>query len=112
MSVSEIVPDWTLHWADCAQAALLLAAAGPRDLAIVDVTLPGDDGFALLKQLTEAAPGLRVILISGRADAAVRSSAQAAGAAGFIAKTEPPETIVAAIETVTDVGALAKRARH
>ena len=52
-----------------------------------------------------------MVLISGRDDAAVRVRARAAGAAGFIAKTATPETIVGMLDSVLQGGlAFATRA--
>jgi DNA-binding NarL/FixJ family response regulator len=93
-------PDWVLRGAGSAAEALDAVAAAVPDLAIVDVGLPGDDGFSLLVRLAATAPGLPVILISGRDDAAVRVRARASGAAGFIAKTTAPAAIIDMIETV------------
>jgi len=75
-------------------------AAGNIDLSIVDVGLPDVDGFSLLRTIAAQFPELPQILISGRNDAAVRVRARACGARGFIAKTMPPEDIVASIEAV------------
>jgi DNA-binding NarL/FixJ family response regulator len=97
-------PDWSLRSAASACAALDAMRAACPSLAIVDVALPGDDGFALLRTVSAGWPGLPVILISGRDDAAVRVRARAAGAAGFIAKTETPDAIVGMVETVLNGG--------
>jgi len=93
-------PDWVLYGAASAGDAVRAVAGVLPDLAIVDVGLPDDCGFSLVGRLAAAAPGLPVILISGRDDTAVRVRAHASGAAGFIAKTQTPETIVEMIETV------------
>ena len=97
-------PAWTLHSAASAAGALRALAEGRPDLAIVDIGLPDDDGFGLLDEIVAATLDLPVILISGRDDAAVRVRARASGAAGFIAKTSPPETIVSQIDTVLQGG--------
>ncbi len=97
-------PEWTLYAAASAAQALQALRQCAPNLAIIDVGLPGDDGFSLLKDIAEAWPALPAILISGRDDAAVRIRARASGAAGFIAKTETPETIVGMIETVLQGG--------
>jgi DNA-binding NarL/FixJ family response regulator len=97
-------PAWVLRSAASAAAALEAARAGRPDLAIVDVGLPGDDGFALLKTIAANWPGLPVILISGRDDAAVRVRARASGARGFIAKTTTPQAIVDMVDAVLNGG--------
>jgi len=93
-------PNWTLHTACSASEAMDMLDGQTPDLAICDVGLPDIDGFALLHAITANRPKLRVVLISGRNDPAVRVRARACGAAGFIAKTEPPEAIVAMIDSI------------
>ena len=93
-------PRWTLHFSDTAAHALEVLTKITPDLAIIDVALPGDDGFALIKGMESLPAAVPQILISGRDDAAVRMRARACGVKSFIAKTEDPETIVKTIEAV------------
>ena len=72
------------------------------DVVIVDVGLPDDDGFTLVKTLAERAPSLPQIMISGRQDAAVRMRARLCGARGFIPKTTEPDEIASTIDAVLD----------
>lgn len=92
-------PRWTLQFADSAAEALARLKSMPPDLAIVDVGLPGDDGFTLIKAIAQVS-AVPQILISGRDDAAVRTRARACGARSFIAKTEDPDTITRTIDAV------------
>jgi DNA-binding NarL/FixJ family response regulator len=93
-------PNWTLHFSDNSANALAVLTKAALDLVIVDVSLPGEDGFALLKAIAGISAAIPQILISGRDDAAVRMRARACGARSFIAKTAAPETIVEAIDAV------------
>jgi DNA-binding NarL/FixJ family response regulator len=93
-------PGWTVLTAGSAAQALDRLRATQVDLAIVDVFLPGTDGFGLLKAVAESWPAVPAILISGREEAAMQVRARASGAAGFIAKTATPDAIIAMIETV------------
>ena len=93
-------PDWTLHAAGSAAQALDALRTLAPDLAIIDVGLPGDDGFSLLAAIAGRWPSLPSILISGREDATVRIRARASGAGGFIAKTTAPQAIVGMIDVV------------
>jgi CheY-like chemotaxis protein len=49
------------------QAALLHLKHRPVDLLVLDLHMPGVDGFSVLKYLAEHRPGLPVILMSGMA---------------------------------------------
>jgi DNA-binding NarL/FixJ family response regulator len=97
-------PAWTLHMAATAAEALDLLRRLPTQLALVDVGLPGDDGFALLGDIAGTWPNLPVVLMSGRDDAAVRVRARASGAVGFIAKTNAPEAVVEMLDSVLQGG--------
>jgi DNA-binding NarL/FixJ family response regulator len=97
-------PDWTLHFSDSAAQALTVLPRVALDLVIVDVSLPGEDGFVLLKAVASFSAAIPQILISGRDDAAVRIRARACGARSFITKTAAPETIVGTIDTVLNGG--------
>ena len=98
--VRKLRPDWTLHAAGSASQALDALLHFSPDLTIIDIGLPGDDGFCLLRAIAGIRPALPSILISGREDAAVRVRARASGACGFIAKTAAAEAIVGMIDTV------------
>ena len=93
-------PGWTLRTAATTAEAHSLLACHLPDLALVDVGLPGEDGFALVNSMARSWPGLPAVLISGRDDGAVRVRARACQAAGFIAKTAEPETILRTLDTV------------
>src|SRR5258708_7100454 len=97
-------PRWTLHFSDNAADALSILPKISPDLIIVDVGLPGDDGFALINAIANVAAGVPQILISGRDDAAVRLRARACGVRSFIAKTEDPETIAKTIHASLHCG--------
>jgi DNA-binding NarL/FixJ family response regulator len=93
-------PDWRLRCAATAAEALAALRDGAPDAAIVDIGLPGEDGFMLIRTLQAGWPALPVLLMSGREDVAVRVRARAAGAAGFIAKSTAPDVIIGMLETV------------
>ena len=93
-------PDWTLASAESAASALEFLNDHAVALAVLDIGLPGDDGFTLYERINALRPGLPQILISGRNDAAVRVRARSVGARGFIAKTALPESIVGSIDAV------------
>lgn len=86
-------------------AGLLHAAQlGSADFAIVDLQMPGMDGIAGLKRLREAAPTLPVVVASGQEDGATIRAALAAGAMGFIPKSERSEVLLGALRLVRSGG--------
>ncbi len=56
------------------------------DVVLLDVQLPGEDGFAVAKRLAAGGSGATVILISSREAAAYGSRLDTAAAQGFLAK--------------------------
>ena len=92
-------PDWTFAAAHSSLAGC--ARIGERfDLVLVDLELPDRDGFATIAAIAAIDPLLPRIVISGRADAASRMRARAAGASGFIVKSLPPAAMIAVINEV------------
>jgi len=65
------------------------------DLVLFAWGLPGRAAADLLLALRELCPDTFVIALSGRPEA--RRAALAAGADGFVSKTDPPERLLAAI---------------
>ena len=56
------------------------------EVVLLDIQLPGDDGFAVAKRLADGSSGATVILISSREAAAYGPRLDTAAARGFIAK--------------------------
>jgi two-component system nitrate/nitrite response regulator NarL len=56
------------------------------DVALLDVRMPGLGGLDVLRRVTAAAVGVRVLLISGYEDGAIAHEAISLGAAGFLSK--------------------------
>jgi DNA-binding NarL/FixJ family response regulator len=77
--------------------AVELSAAEQPDVALVDLTLPGLDGFETMRMLIESRPELRVVVLSGRAGAADAKAALDAGATRFLLKGGLHEEIADAI---------------
>jgi two-component system response regulator FixJ len=68
---------------------------------ILDVNLPGDNGFDVLAKLRQRGVGSPAIFMSGRADPAMRAQARGANAVAFFEKPVPPTDLLAAIARAT-----------
>ena len=89
-TVQQLAADVQVHEAGDLERLLRLAAQGDADLALVDLNMPGMNGVAGLRRLRETAPTLPVVVASGQEDAATIRAVLAAGAVGFIPKSERP----------------------
>jgi len=86
--------------ADCAEEGLRLAAghAGPIDLLVADLRMPGMDGTELATRLAAARPDLRVLYLSG--DPSL--SPEAPGAAAFMPKPFSPHQLTSKVRELLD----------
>lgn len=70
----------------------------PADCVILDLEMPGTDGFAVLRTLRERGDTVPVIVYTGTGNYDRCVQAVRLGAYGFIDKTEPMERVIQAIE--------------
>ncbi|HYD98587.1 MAG TPA: response regulator transcription factor [Alphaproteobacteria bacterium] len=89
---------------ECATLDQVLAAIAERgeqvDLVLLDLSMPGSQGFIGLFVLLAHHPTVPVAIISASEDSATVRRAISYGAAGFIPKSAAMEEIAAAIETI------------
>lgn len=69
-----------------------LALAAP-DLLLVDISMPGMDGFTLLQQVKNQWPRLRSIIISGHVESVYSGQAQAVNVLAYIDKANVREIV-------------------
>ena len=84
--------------------AATLAAQGDLDLVLLDLTMPGVQGFSGLMYLRAQYPGTPVIVVSGNEDRGVIRRCIEFGASGFIPKSVDVESMRTAIRSVLDGG--------
>jgi DNA-binding NarL/FixJ family response regulator len=82
------------------QDLIAQAEADCPDLVLIDWDLPGIEEDDLLPALREICPDLTVIILSSRPE--VKGAALAAGAQAFVSKADPPDQLLAAIQSVKD----------
>ncbi len=100
-SVARVHPDARLLEADSTEALYVMAEAHPdADLLLLDLNMPGAQGYSALVHLRATQPQLPVIVVSAREEPAVMRRALDHGAAGFIPKSSDADTIRDAIATV------------
>jgi DNA-binding NarL/FixJ family response regulator len=84
-----------------------LAGGEPISVALVDWRMPGVDGVAWFKCLIATHPATRIVVMSGAEDATMVHDLLAAGAAGFIPKTDSAAVILQAMRLVLAGGTYA-----
>ena len=102
-AVARLLPDAILHEADSADALYALVDANAdADLLLLDLNMPGVQGYSALVHLRGLHPQLPVVMVSGREEAAVIRRALGHGAAGFIPKSSDAATIGEALSRVLE----------
>ena len=99
-TVHELEPAAEVHQAGDFDSLLRLALEGSADLVLLDLNMPGMGGIAGLQRLRARLPTIPVVVASGQDDAATIRAVLAAGAAGFIPKSERPEVLLGALRLV------------
>ena len=86
-----------LEASDAGRARELLAE-GAADLALVDIMMPGEDGFSLARDLIAA--GIPVLFLTARTAVADRGRGLRMGAEDYILKPFEPEELLARIDVI------------
>jgi DNA-binding NarL/FixJ family response regulator len=85
--------------AGTARAALALLDKEP-DLVIMDLVLPGMDGIAATREVRRRLKRGKVVVLTSRRDVRDALEAMAAGASGYLVKSESPATLAEAVRRV------------
>ena len=88
--------------ADVAGLFELLEGHPHADLLLLDLNMPGAQGFSALIQVRQALPGLPVVVVSAREEPSTIRRALGHGAAGFIPKSARPDVLARALQLVLD----------
>ena len=94
----------TLEAASAATLGSMLQQHPEIELVLLDLSMPGARGFSALLHVRGEYPEVPVVVISSNDHPRVIRRAQQFGAAGFIPKSAPAETMGEAIASVLDGG--------
>jgi DNA-binding NarL/FixJ family response regulator len=92
--VSTEFPHFRLLEAECAEDALTLCETEQPDLVVLDITLPGMDGFEATRRIKAAWPRMLIVMHSSSDMPVYRDASLAAGAAAFVGKGRNSRTLV------------------
>ena len=99
--VARVMPGVLLREADSVDSLYaLVEAESDADLLLLDLNMPGAQGFSSLVHLRALHPQLPIVVVSAREEPAVMRRALDHGAVGFIPKSADAATLAEAIATV------------
>lgn len=90
--------------AESAEEAQRLLHKGVFDVVLLDIELPGMNGFEFLKILHASHPNLPILMLSMHPENIYGPRALKFGASGYLSKNSPLETLTSAIRTVAGGG--------
>ena len=85
---------YTVAEAAGAEEALRVIAGQTPDLVLLDVVMPGVDGWQMLQRMQERHGSIPVIMFSGKVDEESVADATRRGAKGFIGKPFDPQQLI------------------
>jgi len=95
MRVNLEIEGYSVREAESAEKALEAIEDNAPDLVLLDVVMPGVDGWQLLQKLQERHGSIPVIMFSGQIDEQAVAAAAEGGARGFVGKPFDPQELLA-----------------
>jgi twitching motility two-component system response regulator PilH len=88
---------WVVQMAGSGAAGVSQAQLDPPDLILMDVNMPGLDGFSAARQLMQhpSTKGIPVVFVTAKDQKADRVFAQMLGAKGYVTKPYTDEQVLA-----------------
>jgi DNA-binding NarL/FixJ family response regulator len=74
------------------------------DLALLDLAMPGAQGYSHVEQARREHPALAIVVLSGNEDAGVMRRLLDIGVRGFVPKAYPPDVMLSAVRLVLSGG--------
>lgn len=93
------IRGFTAGGATSGAAALAALDTGAWDVVLLDVRMPGVDGFELTREIRSQHPETAVVLLTGRSGADDEEASRAAGASAYLIKPIPIEELESALTT-------------
>ncbi len=92
--VSLSLDGYSVREAASAEEALAAIEDTAPDLVLLDVVMPGVDGWQMLQRMQERHGSIPVIMFSGKIDEQSAAEAEQRGAQGFIGKPFDPQQLI------------------
>lgn len=98
--------EFQIRAVDNSEAFLNAADEFHPDLAVLDVSMPGGDGFVTARKVLERQPALPIVFLSMYSDPSYVDQAAQVGAKAYLSKQVPAQELLSALRTVLDGGSL------
>jgi two-component system invasion response regulator UvrY len=98
--LTNALSDLDVAEAETGEQAIALCEAGPWDLVVLDLSLPGVSGLEVIRDLRLEQPHARIIVVSVHPPHQFARRAMSVGAVAYLEKSAAPEEMV---KTVTEV---------
>ena len=103
MRVNLEIEGYSVREAESAEQALSAIEDQAPDLVLLDVVMPGVDGWQLLQKLQERHGSIPVIMFSGQVDERSAGEAEERGARGFVGKPFDPQELLTRAKALVPV---------
>jgi DNA-binding NtrC family response regulator len=91
---------------DCGEKALKVLAGTPMDLVLTDVAMPGMGGMALMREVRDKHPEVRIVVMTGYGSVADAVDAMKAGADDYLIKPIEKAALLLIVEKALEKKAL------
>lgn len=92
--------DFNVLAVDNSQSFINAVECFQPDIAILDVSMPGGDGFVTARKVLERQPQLPIVFLSMYADSSYLDQAAQVGAKAYLSKRVPADELISAIRAV------------
>ncbi|MGB1093031.1 MAG: response regulator, partial [Oceanobacter sp.] len=96
-----MMPDVEVIEASNGTDAALLYIQDQPDVTVLDIKMPDLSGIEVCRRIRQRDPTAKILMFSMYEDASVIKEAMAAGALGYLSKSSPPDTMLAAVSSVS-----------
>ncbi|MCE7063812.1 response regulator transcription factor [Dyadobacter sp. CY326] len=102
--INDLLETANVYEATSFNETLKQVAATRFDLIMLDINIPGGEGFNMIPRIKRLQPKVYILIFSGMDESLYAMHYLKAGANGFLAKNSPQQTVKAAILSVLERG--------
>ena len=102
--LAPLTPQWEMHDAEDARAALERLRQQHFDLVVLDISLPGMSGLELIPRLRNLYPALAILVLTMHSEEHYALRVLEAGARGYLTKNNAATELVRAVQRVSSGG--------